>query len=162
MIARNGQAKIVVAGLGNVLMSDDGVGVHAVRRLQEERLEGVIIAEVGTAALHWQEMFEAADIVIAVDAVEAGGRSGEVYVFELADAEGSRLGSVHDLGMAGVLRLIAESERPGVVVVGVEPERIGYGMELSAKVEGSLTTVLRTVRQLIASKGSIGCMESGK
>ncbi len=162
MIARNGQAKIVVAGLGNVLMSDDGVGVHAVRRLREEPPEGVIIAEVGTAVLHWQDVFEAADIVIAVDAVEAGGRSGEVYVFELADAESSRLGSVHDLGMAGVLRLIGESERPDVVVVGVEPERIGYGMELSAEVEGALAAVLRTVRELIDSKGSIGCRESGK
>ena len=162
MVAPNGQAKIVVAGLGNVLMSDDGVGVHAVGRLREDPPDGVIIAEVGTAALHWQDVFEAADIVIAVDAVEAGGRSGEVYVLDLADVEAARLGSVHDLGMAGVLRLIPEGERPDVIVVGVEPERIGYGMELSAEVEGALTAVLRTIRELVESKGSVGCRDMGK
>ena len=152
MIAPNGHPEIVVAGLGNLLMADDGVGVHAVWALQEKGVEGAVIAEVGTAALHAQDLFAEAKTVIAIDAVAAGGETGEVYVFDLRDVEVATVNSLHDLGIAGVLRLMAADERPEVIVVGVEPARIEYGMELSAEVEGALSLVLKTVRELVAGK----------
>ncbi|MHC4499981.1 MAG: hydrogenase maturation protease, partial [Planctomycetota bacterium] len=61
---------VAIVGLGNLLLSDDGVGIHAVRQLQKDPPEGVAVAEVGTAALRAQELLGQADIVIAIDAVE--------------------------------------------------------------------------------------------
>ncbi len=149
MIAPNTHPKIVIAGLGNLLMADDGVGVHAVRLLRQDPPENVLIADVGTAALHAQDLFEQADMVIAIDAVQAGGKAGSVYRFDLDDAQTQSFHSLHDLGLAGVLKLMPESKRPHVIVVGVEPETIDYRMELSPAVQAALPKVVQLVGEMI-------------
>lgn len=154
MIRPNKQPKITIAGLGNLLMSDDGVGVHAVRVLQEDAPQDVTIADVGTAPLHAQQLFADSDLVIAIDAVENGGKAGEVYVFNLNELDNPPCNSLHDLGLAGVLKLMPENQRPHVIVVGVEPAKIDYGMELSPPVEKAMSLVLKTVRQLVEGKMS--------
>lgn len=149
MIAPNGYPKIVVAGVGNLLMHDDGVGLHAIALLREDPPSNVLLAQVGTAALHAQDIFEEADLVIVIDAVKAQGDPGEIYYFDLEDAQTDNVHSLHDLGIGGVIKLIPADKRPRVVVVGVEPEIIDYGMELSPAVTAALPKVAETVRGII-------------
>jgi len=149
MSTPNGHPRIVIAGLGNLLMADDGVGVHAVGLLEQDPPENTIVAEVGTASLHAQDLLEQADTVIAIDAVSAGGKAGSVYCFDLDDARTETFHSLHDLGLAGVLKLIPADKRPCVIVVGVEPETIDYGMELSPAVQAALPRVVRLVKAII-------------
>ena len=67
--------KVLVLGLGNELLTDDGVGVHVLRTLQKQPpANGVLFAEIGTAILHSQHLLEQAETVIAIDAVRAGDR----------------------------------------------------------------------------------------
>ena len=141
--------EIAILGLGNVLLGDDGVGVHAARELRKDPPENVVVAEVGTRALSAQHILEDADIVIAIDAAHADGPPGSVYRFNAEDAESDRLCSLHEMGIIGVLRLMPEEARPKVIILGVEPEVIDYGMELSPIVQAALGRTVRAARQMV-------------
>jgi hydrogenase maturation protease len=141
--------KIAIVGLGNVLLSDDGVGVHAVRELQKAPPAGVAVVEVGTRALQAQDVLEYADVVVAIDVVQAGDRPGSIYRFDADDGETQRPYSLHDLGIIGVLRLMPQDSRPAVIIIGVEPEIIDYGMQLSPTLQAVLSRVVETARKVV-------------
>ena len=147
--------KIAVIGLGNELMSDDGIGIHVIRRLRCVLPAEVPCEEIGTAALQAQTLCEQAETIIAIDAVSAGGEPGDLYVFDLEDAPIPAIGSVHSLSLTQLIALIARDQRPRVVVVGVEPRRIQCGLDLSKKVRAVVPEVVRLVCSLVASGGLI-------
>ena len=150
MTRGNKQIEVLVLGLGNELLTDDGVGVHVVRMLQKETvIEGVVVAEVGTAIIHAQHLLEQAACVIAVDAVQAGDKPGAIYRFDIDQAPLNQPASLHELGIVGLMQLIPEQDRPEVTILGVEPEKIDYGMELSLAVQAALPRVVQTVREMI-------------
>ena len=138
----------LILGLGNELMRDDGAGVHAVRALVSDGLSPDQCIEVGTAVLRAQGYLEEAASVIVVDAIQAEGKPGTVYCMDANDAALSRRETLHDLSLAGVLRLIPEAKRPRVQIVGVEPECLDYGMSLSKTVAEAMTTLLMKVKHL--------------
>lgn len=141
--------KILIVGLGNELLMDDGVGVHAVRELQKVPPENVTAVEVGTRALAAEQILEDADIVIAIDAAHAGGQPGSIYRFDGEDVESGLSCSLHEMGIIGVLRLMTEESRPKLIVIGVEPETIDYGMELSPIVQAALERAVQVTRQIV-------------
>ncbi len=147
--------EIAVIGLGNELMSDDGIGIHAIRRLRCVLPAEVPCEEIGTAALQAQTLCEQAETIVAIDAVSADGEPGDLYVFDLEDAPMPAIGSVHSLSLTQVIALIAPDQRPRVVVVGVEPRRIQCGLDLSKKVKAVVPEVVRLVCSLVASGGLI-------
>lgn len=149
--------KILIAGLGNVLLRDDGIGVHAVRKIAEDPPPGAVAVEVGTAVLDALHLIEEAERVIAIDAVEAGGAPGTVYSFSIEDAE-ARSGpvSLHELSLREAMGLLGDRPAPPITIVGVEPEIIDYGMELSPVVEATLPRVVRAVRDMAARQGKGG------
>ena len=140
--------RIAIIGLGNLLMCDDGVGVHAVKELQKNPPEGVVLADVGTAVLHFQDLFEETDEIIAIDAVCAGDKPSTIYSFDVADAELNRGHSLHDLGIQALMQFMDEKSRPHVTILGVEPEKLEYGMELSKTVAGVLPQVVNTAKKM--------------
>lgn len=144
--------RILVAGLGNVLLTDDGVGVHLVRHLQKEPVQGVLPVEVGTAVLDALHLFEWADKILAVDAVEAGSPPGTVYRFSV-EKPGSQAHqmSLHELSLLGALRMIPEEKHPQeICIVGVEPARIDYGLELSPAVQAMFPRLLEAVNGVLS------------
>ena len=148
MVFETEYPKVAIIGLGNELLTDDGLGVHAIRELQKEPPAGVLFAEIGTRALNAQQLLEEADIVIAIDAVRAGGRPGSVYLFDSINIETQQQYSLHDLGIIGVLRLIQKDVRPKLIILGVEPETIDYGMVLSETIRTALKSVTRAARKI--------------
>lgn len=141
--------RIAVLGLGNELLRDDGVGVHAVRMLEQVGIEGVTIAEIGTSALSAQQILVETDHVIAIDAVHHDGCPGTIYTFDAEDEKADCVFSLHDLGIIGAVNLLPKELRPKVQIVGVEPEIIEYGLELSDTVGASLQKVIEIVQQTI-------------
>lgn len=144
--------KILIAALGNELLMDDGVGVHAVRELQREELQsGVMAVEVGTAVLDALHLFEWADKLLAIDAVKAGSVPGTIYTFDIGKAgRQEHQISLHELSLLGALRLIPADMMPRqIMVVGIEPEIIHYGMELSPSVRAAFPDVVRAVKQIV-------------
>ncbi len=141
--------KILIVGLGNLLLRDDGVGVHAVHELQKTPPPDVRIVEVGTALLDSLHLFEWADKILAIDAMQAGGSPGTLYSFGLSDREDRPPASLHELGLLSALRFLSEEKRPPVVILGVEPAVIDYGLNLSPEVQSALPALFQSAREMV-------------
>jgi hydrogenase maturation protease len=139
---------IAIIGLGNLLMCDDGVGVHAIKELEKDPPEDVVLADVGTAALHCQHIFEDADEIIAIDAVCAGDKPGTIYSLNAMDAQLNHHPTLHDIGLRALIELLPEQRRPNVTILGVEPEKVEYGMELSKTVSDALPQVVKLAKKM--------------
>jgi hydrogenase maturation protease len=139
-----------IVGLGNLLLTDDGVGIHALRALAADPPPGVELREVGTAVFDALAVLESATRVIAIDAIDAGHPPGTVLRFDLDTSGPAEVPpSLHDLDLPALLRSLPEAARPPVVMVGIQPAVIGFGTDLSPAVTASLPALLREVRKLV-------------
>ena len=117
-------------------------------------MPGVLAVEVGTAVLDALHLFEWADRILAIDAMQAGGSAGTLYSARVSDIEDhSPQASLHELSLLAALRFLSNGERPEIVILGVEPGIIDYGIDLSPKVEAALAArdpLRKGDRQLLA------------
>lgn len=142
---------ILVLGLGNLLMSDDSVGVRTVQRLQQEFrvTEGVTILDGGTLGLDLLPYIELADQLLIVDALEMGAESGSLFRLEGDDvprAFASKL-SVHQMGLQD---LLAVAELQGyapqtLVVHGIQAGSLEMKLELTPPVAAAMNSLLEAV-----------------
>jgi hydrogenase maturation protease len=143
--------RILVAGLGNLLLKDDGVGVHAVRALHHGMPSGVRAVEVGTAVLDALHLIEWADRILAIDAMQADGPPGTVYRFGMTDvADQPITASLHVVDLLAAIRFLTCAHRPEVVVLGVQPETIETGMHLSPRVQAALPRIVAAAKDILA------------
>ncbi len=150
MTSSPGAGRILVAGLGNLLLRDDGVGVHAVRALQQSPPPGAIAVEVGTAVLDAVPLLERVEKVLAIDAMEAGGAPGAIYRCGVSDVAGQReRASLHEVSLLSVLQFIPADRRPEISILAIEPGIIDYGLELSPGVEAALPRVIELVKHIV-------------
>ncbi|MGD0186680.1 MAG: HyaD/HybD family hydrogenase maturation endopeptidase [Roseiarcus sp.] len=135
-------ASVLVLGLGNILLSDEGVGVRIVEALDasHELPDEVESLDGGTSGMELLDMVAGRDCLIVADAVNAAGPAGRVIRLENDDIRmlfETRF-SPHQLGlsdMLAALRLIDEAPRR-VVVIGVVPENLKTGLDLSPAAAG--------------------------
>lgn len=145
--------RTLVLGLGNLLLADEGVGVHAARALMEETLLGATVLDVGTAILDALPALEKAERLVVVDAVQAGKEPGTVYRMTLDDfARKDCIASMHGFDLPRALALSGRIDPPEVIVVGVEPALIDWSLALSPPVARALPLVLDLVRDEIAAR----------
>lgn len=134
--------EILVLGIGNVLMSDEGVGPRAARDLEPRVPDGVRVIESGGLGIDLLHDVEEAGRLLVLDCVEAGVEPGRVVRLDgrsLAAGPGPHL-SPHEFGVGDVLGLarLHGREPEEVVVLGIQPARIAPGTELSAEVDAAL------------------------
>ena len=145
--------RIVVIGVGNLLLKDEGIGLHTVKSLQETNLpRDVEIIDGGTAP-DLLAYTEAGDKLIIIDAAKAGGEPGTIYRFtprDLSEKEGI-LVSAHELGVEQNLKLMSlmKNEPAEIVIIGIEPKEIGWGTELSAELQQKMPDIVRAVMKEI-------------
>lgn len=138
---------IVVLGVGNTIHSDDGFGVHAMRKLENDpRLpDGVKVIDGGTQGLELLAFLHDSSRILLLDAVDVGAEPGTVI--RLAEEELFALAtgkSVHQLGVADLLKtlpLVSDIERR-IVVLGVQPASTDWGTELSPTVDAAVGPVV--------------------
>lgn len=155
-------ARVLVAGVGNIFLGDDGFGVEVVRQLSEVDMpDWVRVVDYGIRGMHLAYDLVGAghELTIMVDATARGDPAGTVSVIEmdvpdataaapddvpLLDAHGMQPDVV--LGLAGLL-----GGEPGrVLLVGCEPESLDERMSLSPAVERAVGMAVRVVTALIA------------
>jgi hydrogenase maturation protease len=142
---------LVILGLGNLLLTDDGVGVHALRALDADPPHGTLLREIGTSVFDALPYLESAARVIAVDAIDAARPPGSVVSFELDTGDTTPPpSSLHDLDLPALLRSLPPERRASVTVVGIQPAVIAPGMDLSPLVRDALPLLLATVHRLAA------------
>lgn len=145
---------ILVLGVGNILLKDEGVGVRVVEALRSRDLPpGVELMDGGTLGLDLMSPISRADHLIVVDAVRAGDEPGVVYRFRADEVDVKRMPitSLHQVSLFEVLSLckqIGEAPRE-VVVIGVEPKEIDWGLELTPEIQQRVEQVVELVLQEI-------------
>jgi hydrogenase maturation protease len=143
---------VLVAGVGNLFLGDDGFGVEVARRLAKETLPaGVAVADYGVRALHLAyALLDGPERLIVVDAVSRGERPGTLYLIEpKLEAAEAEIPDAHGMSLslvAGVVRSLGGA-LPRVRLVGCEPAFVGERMGLSPAVEDALPRALAMVRR---------------
>jgi hydrogenase maturation protease len=160
--------RVLVAGLGNIFLGDDGFGAEVARRLADADLpDWVQVADYGTSGMHL--MYDLADgfeTAILIDAAPRGGEPGTVYLLELDAADNpedpdgaapaSAVGPFFDahgmqpdvvLGMLGMLGGRAQR----ILVVGCEPASTDYGIGLSEPVAAAVGAAVTMVTDLVSA-----------
>jgi hydrogenase maturation protease len=151
----SGLKRVLIAGLGNEILKDDGVGIHAIRLLQEldyfSLRSGIRVAEIGTALLDAAHLYEWAECMVAIDAMMGGNRPGTVYLLQGLDFgnAGLRNGGLHQLDLQAALRLVPECRIKQVAVVGVEPKEIDFGLELTHPVRAALPELMQVIDKIV-------------
>ena len=144
-------ARVVVLGVGNLLLKDEGVGVHVAHALHGTPSTDSVSLEVvdGGTLPEVPLSFEEVDKLIIVDAVRMGGEPGAIYRFRPEDIEYADkvLTSLHQVSLRENLWLMEQfRQKPkDVVIIGVEPEDMNWGLELSAKLQERLPQIIKVV-----------------
>jgi hydrogenase maturation protease len=157
----NAGGRVLVAGLGNIFLGDDGFGVEAVARLAQRGLPpGVETADIGVRGVHLAyQLLDGYDTVILLDATARGGPPGTVYLIDEAAPEGDAEALIdgHRMTPDAVLALLdtlsagTDGERPRrIAVVGCEPACLEEGIGLSAPVAASVDAAVDAVLRLLA------------
>lgn len=148
--------KLLVMGIGNMLLTDDGVGVFAAQTLIEEKMPpNVTVMEAGTFTQDVFYLFKGYDHILVLDIVHAQGEPGSIYLLtesQLVDNEKQRL-SIHDIDLLDSLRMaeLLHGHKPSLSVVGMEPaDFTSWNIGLSPAVQQRFDAYLGVVRQEIA------------
>ena len=142
--------KTMILGVGNLLLRDEGVGVHAAVNLQEYPLpENIEVIEGGTDGFKLFHLIMEADRLIVVDCVRGGDEPASIYRFDIDDFDhfpDIYKTSVHQISITEVVNLSGTMRTPPrTTIIGVEPEEISMSMELSPSLQAKLPSVLEIV-----------------
>lgn len=153
--------RVLVAGLGNIFLGDDGFGVEAVQRLARRPLPpGAETADIGVRGVHLAyQLLDGYDSVVLIDATARGGVPGTVYRIDGAEADpadGDVLIDGHRMTPDAVLALLdtlsagTGGSRPGrVVVIGCEPAALEEGIGLSPAVADAVDKAVDVVLDVL-------------
>ncbi len=152
-------APILVMGLGNVVLRDEGLGVHALQRLLERYAlpEEVEVINAGALGLSLLSFLDGVEDVLIIDAVHSGGRSGALVRLEgeeIARAEAMHL-LPQDVRLHELIALYgAEGSSPQRLVLwGMAPATSEPGLELTPECEARLDALVDAVAQELRSWG---------
>ncbi|MFC1674077.1 HyaD/HybD family hydrogenase maturation endopeptidase [Pseudomonadota bacterium] len=151
------QETVLVLGVGNTLLQDEGIGVRVVEHLQAlpaGETEGLKLLDGGTMGMTLLVVMEDADALIVVDAARIDGQPGDVKAFEGQDMDHflrNRGRSPHDIGLDDLmdgLRL-REAMPEQRALVGIEPEALTVGEDLTPDVAAKLPHAAQTVLDIV-------------
>ncbi|MFE1872507.1 hydrogenase maturation protease [Streptomyces sp. NPDC059496] len=157
--------RVLIAGIGNVFLGDDGFGVETVRALAEHALpDGVEVVDFGVRGVHLAyQLLDGYDTLVLVDATARGGEPGTLYLIE-ADVGAGAAGAGapppvldgHHMSPDAVLALLdtlcagtGATPPRRTLVLGCEPAGIEEGIGLSAPVAAAVPEAVRTALDLI-------------
>jgi len=141
---------IVILGIGNILLSDEGVGVHVANELMKMELPpNISVVEGGTDGFRLLNVITEADRLIVIDAVKGGAAPGSIYRFDIDEVKNVPSGfktSVHQIGILEVIDLSGLiGKTPYTTVIGIEPKSLEMSMELSIEVKEKVPRVIELV-----------------
>ena len=143
--------KVVVLGVGNTLLTDEGLGVRAVEALEAGYVlpSDVTVIDGGTSAMEILEDLENLDALIIADAVFAHQEPGALVKLEgeAVPAFFKRNMSPHQVGLSDVLAALQFNDRDPkkTVICGIKPVSMQLGMELSPEVAAQMPALLEMV-----------------
>jgi hydrogenase maturation protease len=149
--------KIIILGIGNLLLKDEGVGIHLVQLLEAESLPPEVeLVDGGTSTLDILPLLEGAGRIIVIDCMKAGGEPGDLYRCRPKDLVPSQDApmSLHHIDFLQALKmakLMGTDLEDRTVIFGVEPAEFGWEIGLSPEVRKKMPLlkefVLKEIRK---------------
>jgi len=161
-----GSGRVLVLGLGNILCKDEGIGARIAQKLQEMTLPwNIEVMDGGTAGLDVLLSVIDVDKLVVIDALRAGKKPGTIYkaclkidekdkITQIFGQEEHLKMSLHQVGLFeafGIAEKIGCAPRE-IVIIGVEPGEIDYGLELTEQVRQKLPKIIEKVLEEIRQK----------
>ena len=156
-------SKILVLGLGNMLLKDEGIGVHVAQKLQEQNLpDNVEVIDGGTAGLDILLSQKGLDKLVVIDAMRAGRKPGTIYKARFKGKQRGQLTKIFagqkdskvSLHQVGLIDALAAAEKINcvpkeIVIIGVEPGKVDCGLELTEQVKRMVPEIIKKVLEEI-------------
>lgn len=148
---RSTDKKITVLGLGNILLRDEGVGVHAIEELRKayDFPENVEIIDGGTMGLDLLPFIEGADKLLIVDVVNLKKEPGTIAVIEDNDIPAfvSTKLSIHQIGLPDVIYALKlmDLTPPRMTLIGIQPESLETGLGMSDAINSNFGQFLNAI-----------------
>jgi len=148
-------ARVLVAGVGNIFLGDDGFGPEVARQLAGQPLpEHVRVIDYGIRGMHLAyDLLDGYDALVIVDALPGGKQPGELTVLEVGpDDLGDGEFDAHGMDPVAVLANLESlgGQLPYTLVVGVQPADVAEHIGLSPTVQAAVPAAVSTVRRLVA------------
>ncbi|MHB1698393.1 MAG: hydrogenase maturation protease [bacterium] len=163
------EAKTVVIGIGNAILSDDSVGIkamHALRSAKEKEFHGVEFIEVSSGGINLMEYMAGFNKAIIIDAIVTGKhKAGTVFKFIYPDIPYTRnTVSTHDMDLTMALEMgkyLGIALPPTIIIFAIEAEdTVTFGEKLTEEVEISLGIVVDEIKLLLAKRTDThGCVK---
>jgi hydrogenase maturation protease len=148
---------VLVAGIGNIFLSDDGFGPEVARRLARREVpEGVTVVDYGIRGMHLAyDLLDGYAGLVIVDAMPRGGDPGDLVVLQVGPEDlGNGEFDAHGMAPVAVLGSLATmgGELPPTYVVGCEPADLHEGMGLTAPVEAAVDRAVDAVIAVLTTE----------
>ncbi|MEP6599917.1 MAG: hydrogenase maturation protease [Actinomycetota bacterium] len=142
--------RVLVAGVGNIFLGDDGFGPAVARRLAAHALpDGVRVVDYGIRGMHLAyDLLDGWDVLVVVDTIPARGQPGAVQLLEVTADDVPRAAmDAHGMDPVSVLAGVTAlgGSLPRTLVVGCQPARLDEGIGLSADVEAGVERAVAEV-----------------
>jgi hydrogenase maturation protease len=145
---------IVVIGLGNLLLSDEGIGVHLIRRLSEhqDKFPFVEFIDSGTGGMNVLHLIANRKKAVIIDCAKMGAKPGTIKQFEPADVQTIKKLTHFSLHEADILQIINLSKQLGecpdqIAIFGIEPESLELGQNLSKTLSNRIDAYTADIRK---------------
>jgi len=148
---------ILILGIGNILLKDEGVGVHTAKKMMEMDLPpDVEVMDGGTMGLNLLYYIEGRKKVIVIDTVLVGDPPGTIYRFtdeSLVDNKPS-LRTAHGIDFTDVIKTskMLGTKPEEIVFIGIEPESLDEGLELTPTIEKRVPVLIKMVMKELEIK----------
>ena len=151
--------RITVLGIGNLLLKDEGIGIHAIEALKKESLpDNVEIVDGAASGFDLLPIVESCDKLIVIDAIKTSEQPGAIYQFDPLEIDIQRDANVslHDVDFFHVLDYAKKHKRlPDIQMIGVVPQVIELGLELSDALQSRIPKIVDLVKQEIEKTNSV-------
>jgi len=149
----------VIIGIGNILLQDDGVGVHVITALEKEMLPPTIeLVDGGTSTLDTLGYFLDYRKVIVIDCLRAGMEPGTIYRIQPEDIKNYKREnlSIHDVQILDVVKMTnMMGKYPEVVIYGIEPKTIAVNLEMTDLLKAKVPEMVANIKKELLSGSKI-------
>ena len=147
----NSVPKILILGIGNILLKDEGVGVKVIERLKRDYKfpSNIELIDGGTAGFGLIDLLDGVEHLIIVDAVQGNDEPGSIYRFKFEDMPSSisKKFSPHQIGILETLILIKMLGKiPDTTIIAIQPKDCSnWGTELTPEIEDKIPNIVNLV-----------------
>ncbi|HID06551.1 MAG TPA: hydrogenase maturation protease [Armatimonadetes bacterium] len=146
----------LVLGIGNTLLSDEGIGVHVLAHLRDQHpdLRNVSCVDGGTLSFALAAEIQDHDQLIVIDAAQVGGKAGSVRCMEGRDMDrflGAARRSVHEVGLLDLMDIarLTESLPGNRALIGIQPAVLDWGASPTAAVQSAIPEAAALALELL-------------